>query len=94
VAEVMVAFDVLVPSARVGFGVDEVQHQGAKLVGRLIDGEAGIAVRGDAYPRVGTWTARWRELDQPIGLHAEHGDTSGHLLEPSVRLAPIEDLAE
>src|ERR1035441_5876988 len=71
-SEVMMAFDIRVPQQRVGFGAHQIELKRGEfddrdargLENRLFDVRIGPI--GDGFG-----VSRWRQADQPIGLHAQ-----------------------
>ncbi len=60
---------------------------------RLLDGglRVGSWRQADSAPR--SRAPRGWQLDEPIGLHAQHSDPAGHLFQRAIGLVPVQRLA-
>ena len=97
VSEVVVAVDEGVPEVTAGGGGDGLEAQrpdrvegGGRIEQRRRVGGGEMRDR----PAAAGPAARRRQGDEAVAVHAQQGDACAHGLEPAVRLAPVEVLAD
>jgi len=89
----MITLEVLVVEVGVVTGSHQLQVQLSEQLGRCdLEEASGLSRQGTPQIRFTVIVAvtRWRQLQQAIVLHAEHGDAAAHVLEAPVVASPME----